>query len=82
MRGRAYIILKVMVIFVKDEKKCTREENMAACTCTYDCSRKGLCCECVAHHRRAGEIPGCFFPPEVEKTYDRSLSRLVRCFQK
>jgi len=68
---------------VKDERICIRDENKAACACTYEsCSRRGLCCECVAHHRRAGEVPGCFFPPEVEKTYDRSLSRLARCFQK
>ena len=32
------------------------------CTCTYtSCSRHGKCCECVAYHRRSGEVPGCFF---------------------
>lgn len=68
---------------MKGERNCTQGKNMAACTCTYKpCSRKGLCCECVAYHRQAGEIPGCFFPPEVEKNFDRSLSRLARCFQK
>ena len=60
--------------------ECTkRKSNLAECLCTYEpCSRKGSCCECVAYHRRAGEIPGCFFPAEVERTYDRSLRRLVK----
>jgi len=25
-----------------------------------------------------GEFPGCLFPPEVERTYDRSIERFVR----
>ncbi|WP_281246395.1 hypothetical protein [Desulfoscipio geothermicus] len=41
-----------------------------------------LCCECIAYHRKNGEAPGCLFPPEVEKTYDRSLARLARCYTK
>jgi hypothetical protein len=24
-----------------------------------------------------GELPGCLFPPDVEKTYDRSIARFV-----
>jgi len=53
------------------------ELNLEGCTCTYEpCSRKGKCCECVQYHRRMEQLPGCFFPPEVERTYDRSY----RCF--
>lgn len=67
----------------KKDEKCKREENLAKCTCTYEpCSRKGMCCECVAYHRRSGEIPGCFFPPEAERTYDRSLNKLISCYRK
>ncbi len=56
-----------------------RAENSKRCTCTYEpCSRKGVCCECVAYHRRNNEIPGCFFPSHIERTYDRSLSALKR----
>lgn len=52
--------------------------NTRQCTCTYEpCPRKGRCCECVAYHRDAGELPGCFFSPEVERTYDRSIHRFV-----
>ena len=55
------------------------KKNLAVCTCTYaGCAKKGYCCECIAYHRQIGEIPGCLFPPEVEKTYDRSVSAFVR----
>ena len=47
--------------------------NLAGCTCTYEpCSRKGKCCECIAYHRKTGDLPGCVFPREAEATYDRS----------
>ena len=53
--------------------------NSRPCTCTYDCPRHGRCCECVAHHRDNHEgVPGCFFSPEAEATYDRSVEALCR----
>lgn len=57
-------------------KNCpNQKQNLARCSCSYEpCSRKGTCCECVAYHRDQGQIPGCFFPPELEATYDRSIS--------
>jgi len=61
-------------------KNCPSEEdNLAVCTCTYEpCSRKGICCECVAYHRRAGELPGCYFSEAAERTYDRSIAAFLR----
>lgn len=62
--------------------ECKREENLKDCTCTYPgCPRKGVCCECVKHHRENGELPGCFFDPETEKTFDRSVDRFVTSSQ-
>ena len=58
-----------------------REKNLAECTCTYSCDKRGICCECVAQHRAMGELPGCFFPPEAEKTYDRSIRKFVEVMQ-
>jgi len=59
--------------------ECNSKQNRASCTCTYEpCSRKGRCCECVAYHRKRGELPGCFFPPELERTYDRSVACFVQ----
>lgn len=48
------------------------------CPCTYTCSRRGKCCECVAYHQRDGEFPACFFSKEAEASYDRGLSRLIK----
>lgn len=57
-------------------------DNKAVCACSYPCSRRGKCCECVAYHRRNGEVPGCFFSKADEKTYDRSIENLYRDYKK
>ncbi len=58
--------------------ECHLEQNLARCTCTYEsCERKGRCCECVVYHRKAKELPGCFFSPAGERTYDRSFRRFI-----
>jgi hypothetical protein len=62
--------------------ECRRESNKRGCNCTYEpCSRKGVCCECVRYHLARRELPACFFPPEVERTYDRSIERFVELFK-
>jgi hypothetical protein len=59
-------------------RECNVERNLKDCTCTYEpCPRKGLCCECISYHRRHGELPGCLFPPDAERTYNRSISYFV-----
>ena len=58
----------------------SHEKNMKDCNCSYEpCSRKGTCCECMAYHRRSGELPACYFPDDVERTYDRSIARFIAC---
>ena len=53
-----------------------REKNLDECGCTYtSCENRGVCCECVRQHRAQGQLPGCFFSPEAEKTYDRSFGK-------
>jgi hypothetical protein len=53
--------------------------NMKSCNCTYEpCSRKGKCCECVAYHRRSGELPACYFGAAAEAAYDRSVERYLK----
>ncbi|MFC1726167.1 DUF6485 family protein [candidate division KSB1 bacterium] len=55
-------------------------QNMSYCNCSYPgCGRKGKCCECLHYHRRMGEMPACFFPDNVEKSYDRSIDRFIKC---
>jgi len=62
---------------------CKKEKNAANCSCTYEpCSRKGVCCDCVAYHRENGELPGCYFTPEAERSYDRSIANFIRTTKK
>lgn len=56
-----------------------QQKNMQRCNCTYEpCPRKGKCCECLVYHKRMSELPACFFPDNIEKTYDRSFSNFIR----
>ena len=58
--------------------ECKQEHNLKNCNCSYPgCSKKGICCECIAYHKEKGELPACLFPDEVEKTYDRSIKKFV-----
>lgn len=58
---------------------CKRDENKIDCTCTSTyCSNRGVCCDCVRHHRENNEIPGCFFTAIGEKSGDRSIENFVR----
>ena len=57
---------------------CKKTDNLKNCSCTYEpCPRKGLCCDCVAYHRAAGELPGCLFDKAAERTYDRSIKNFI-----
>lgn len=63
--------------------ECNIESIKEKCTCTYEpCSIKGRCCECIERHWKKYELPGCFFPPEVEKMYDRSLKKFLETYSK
>uniref|UniRef100_A0A7V5XF75 Cytosolic protein n=1 Tax=Thermodesulfobacterium geofontis TaxID=1295609 RepID=A0A7V5XF75_9BACT len=59
--------------------ECRREENLKKCNCTYEpCPKKGMCCECLHYHLKMRQLPGCCFPPEYEKTYDRSFELFAK----
>jgi hypothetical protein len=58
---------------------CNKSKNLSACACTYEpCPRKGVCCECVAYHKRNGEVPGCLFSKTGEASYDRSVRAFIK----
>ena len=58
--------------------ECNIDANKAKYNCTYEpCSRKGKFCECISYHLKMDELPACVFPPEVERTYDRSFARFA-----
>jgi len=61
--------------------ECKKEENKTMCNCTYPCDKKGMCCDCISYHRGRGELPACYFPDDVERTYDRTIENFVRVYQ-
>ena len=59
--------------------ECQKAENAKSCACTYaPCSRRGACCECLTYHLRSRELPGCCFPADAERTYDRSFENFAK----
>ncbi len=65
------------------KRNCTFEDNKKNCACTYmSCPRRGICCECIKHHWGVRELPGCLFPAEIERTYDRSLKAFIDYYKK
>ena len=59
-----------------------QNKNMENCNCTYPCAKKGMCCECIAYHRKRNELPACYFPEHAEKTYDRSIDYFMELYRK
>ena len=61
---------------------CRKQENADRCGCTYtSCKRRGLCCECISAHLAKKQLPGCCFPSEAEKTYDRSFAGFAKAWK-
>ena len=58
--------------------ECKKEFNKQNCNCTYPCSKKGICCDCLRNHMKNRELPACFFPKDIEKTYDRSFETFAK----
>ncbi len=57
--------------------ECKQKINQKNCNCTYPCDKRGACCDCIAYHRKRGELPACYFTTEQEKTYNRSIEYWV-----
>ena len=63
--------------------ECQKQNNMERCNCTYSgCPRKGICCECIKHHRESDGLPACYFSKEAEKGYDRSIKNFIKNLKK
>jgi hypothetical protein len=59
--------------------ECISSKTIEHCTCTYTtCDKRGNCCKCVLYHRNKGQLPGCFFTAEGERSYDRSLENFLK----
>jgi uncharacterized protein DUF6485 len=61
--------------------ECKIATNMKRCNCSYaSCDKKGICCECLHYHLKSGQFPACFFPDDVEKTYDRTIEKFIETY--
>ena len=61
-------------------RECNQEQLKKSCACTYDCSRRGKCCECISYHLSMNQLPGCAFAKiskEAEASYDRSFENFA-----
>jgi hypothetical protein len=58
--------------------ECKKEINKKSCNCTHPCEKKGICCECIAYHRKNNELPACYFSKDTEKTFDRSIEAYLK----
>ena len=49
-------------------EKCTSyEQNKNECPCqNMECERRGICCDCIRHHRKRGSTVACMRPPVIE----------------
>ena len=62
--------------------ECKKPQNLDNCTCSYPgCSRKGVCCDCLAYHLQSKQLPGCCFPAEAERSYDRSFTAFATAWK-
>ena len=61
--------------------ECKKEKNARDCNCSYPCSTKGICCDCISKHRRNNELPACYFPDANEKTYNRSIDYFISIYK-
>ena len=62
--------------------ECKKQENLKNCNCTYSCSTKGVCCDCLKYHLSMKQLPACCFPDDIEKTYDRSFKKFIEVYAK
>lgn len=61
--------------------ECNIEKNKRVCNCSYPCDKKGICCECLRYHRNRNELPACYFPDSIERTYDRSIENFIQIYK-
>ena len=54
------------------------KKNLERCNCSYEaCGNRGTCCECLHSHLAKKQLPGCCFPDDAEKTWDRSFKKFI-----
>ncbi len=54
--------------------ECDQNERKGNCSCTYDCHRRGKCCDCIEYHLSMNQLPGCAFA-KISKAAEKSYNR-------
>jgi hypothetical protein len=63
--------------------ECKKEKNLERCNCTTEqCSRKGICCDCLEFHLKSRKLPACCFPGDEEKKHNRSFEYFAELVSK
>ena len=58
--------------------ECQKESNKENCTCAHtECSRHGICCDCLRYHLSMKQLPACCFPDDIAKTDERSFEKFA-----
>lgn len=53
---------------------------MEMCSCSFQCGRKGICCDCIRNHRAKGHLPACYFPSDEEVKGVRSIENFIELY--
>lgn len=61
--------------------ECKKDRNKEFCGCSHtECGRHGVCCDCLQYHLKNRQLPGCCFPPEVERTDARNFAAFAKAW--
>lgn len=70
-----------MNYFERNMTECNQEKIKNDCACTYDCHRRGKCCECIQYHLSMNQLPGCAFAKisnDAERSYNRDFEYFAK----
>ncbi|MBU0615403.1 MAG: hypothetical protein KJ601_04885 [Nanoarchaeota archaeon] len=58
--------------------ECKINGNKQRCSCLHtECSRHGICCECISYHLSSKELPACCFSKEIADMDERSFDKFI-----
>ena len=56
--------------------ECKKAANLKSCNCTYSCSKKGMCCECINYHISQRALPA-VVSPRMQKKHTIGLLKIL-----